>query len=343
MRLAISSPAFLPLVGGLETAVAQLAEEMTRRGHEVVILTTTRSEASDAFAFRVVRRPGALETLRWVRWCDVFVQANLSLKGAWPLLALRRPWVVSHHSWYRRCDGRLAWQDRLKRRLLRHARSVAVSEAMARDLETPSAVIPNTFREDVFVPRPDVARTRDLVFLGRLVSDKGADVLLEALALMAGEGIEPRLTIVGDGPAAPLLREQASALGLAARVEFLGTRPGEELARLLNAHRILVVPSRYQEPFGIVALEGIACGCVVVGSAGGGLPEAIGPCGRTFPNGDPQALARVLGALLREPSTLEAHRAAAPEHLARFSRERFASAWLDVLEAAAKGSERGGR
>jgi glycosyltransferase involved in cell wall biosynthesis len=340
MRLLISSPAFLPLVGGLETAVAQLAEEMTRRGHEIVVLTTTRNEAAEAFPFRVVRRLGVLETLRWLRWCDVFVQANLSLKGAWPLIVLRRPWVVSHHSWYRRADGRLAWQDRLKRRLLRYARSVAVSEAMARDLETPSTVIPNTFREDVFASRPQIARTRDLVFLGRLVSDKGADVLLQALALLGGEGIEPRLTVVGDGPDAPLLREQARRLALSGRVEFLGTRTGEELARLLSAHRILVVPSRYHEPFGIVALEGIACGCVVVGSAGGGLPEAIGPCGRTFPNGDPEALARVLADLLREPRALEAHRAAAPEHLRRFSRERFASAWIDVLESAIRGDAR---
>jgi glycosyltransferase involved in cell wall biosynthesis len=340
MRILISSPAFLPRVGGLETAVAQLAEEVTGRGHEVVVLTTTRSDAADAFPFRVIRRPGVLATLRWMRWCEVFLQANLSLKGAWPLLVLQRSWVVAHHSWYRSGDGRIAWQDRLKRRLLRHARSVAVSEAMARDLGTPATVIPNSYRDRVFALRPAVTRSRDLVFLGRLVSDKGADVLLDALALLARDGVEPKLTVVGDGPDAPMLRERAHRLGLATRVEFVGTRTGEELARELNAHRILVVPSRYHEPFGIVALEGIACGCVVVGSAGGGLPEAIGPCGRTFPNGDAAALARVLSELLHSPGALDAHRAAASAHLQRFAPERFASAWLEVLESAAEGSGR---
>ncbi len=50
-----------------------------------------------------------------------------------------------------------------------------------------------------------------------------------------------------------------------------------------------------------MALEGIACGCVVVGSEGGGLKDAIGPCGDTFRNGDAADLARVLGHRLRHP------------------------------------------
>ncbi len=59
----------------------------------------------------------------------------------------------------------------------------------------------------------------------------------------------------------------------------------------MNRHRCLVVPSRWAEPFGIVALEGVASGCIVIGSNAGGLPEAIGPGGVTFPNGDTNSLA----------------------------------------------------
>ena len=51
--------------------------------------------------------------LRWTRWCDVFYQANVALRGLWPLLLVHRPWVVSHHSWYRRPDGRIAHQHRV--------------------------------------------------------------------------------------------------------------------------------------------------------------------------------------------------------------------------------------
>jgi glycogen synthase len=333
MRVLLYSPAFLPQVGGLEINVANLAAGILRQGHEVAVVTTTPGgDADGALPFPVVRRPPPGELLRWVRWCDVFFQKNVSLRGLWPLLFVRRPWVVSHHSWYRRPDGRIAWQDRLKRFLLRFAAaSIAVSRALADDLATPSAVIPNPYRDDLFRRLPGIERTEELAFVGRLVSDKGVDVLLDALALLGREGLRPRLTVIGDGPEAPLLHKQAARLGVAGQVDFLGTRTGEALVTLLNRHRILVIPSRYDEPFGIVALEGIACGCVVAGSEGGGLKDAIGPCGRTFRNGDAEDLARVLKDLLCRPETHPEMLRHAAEHLARHSTEGAARAYLAEL------------
>jgi glycogen(starch) synthase len=87
------------------------------------------------------------------------------------------------------------------------------------------------------------------------------------------------LKVIGEGPCRNDLEERVRKLGLADQVEFLGAIVGEPLVNILNRHKILVVPSSWNEPFGIVALEGIACGCMVIGSSGGGLPEAIGPCG----------------------------------------------------------------
>ncbi len=336
MRILLYSPAFLPKIGGLELNTAHLAEEIQRSGQEVTVVTTTAG--GNDFPYRVVREPSPLELLRWTRWCDVFYQANVSLRGLWPLLLVRRPWVVSHHSWYCRTEGRIAWQDRIKRRLLRFAASsIAVSQAIADDLAVPSVVIPNSYRDSLFRRLPGVERTEDLVFLGRLVSDKGVDLLLDALARLAAEGLRPRLTVIGDGPEAPHLREQAARLGLTERVRFLGTRTGEELVEILNRHRILVVPSRYNEPFGIVALEGIACGCVVVGSQGGGLKDAIGPCGDTFRNGDTADLARVLGHWLRNPELDAPCHEQAAAHLARHSTARAAAAYLREMERAAGG------
>jgi glycogen synthase len=335
------SPAFLPNIGGLELNVANLSDHLQEAGHEVTVVTTTPSSEPDRFSFRVVRRPTVRELLRWTRWCDVFFQANVSLRGLWPLLLVRRPWAVSHHSWYCQTGGRIAWQDRLKRFLLRYAAaSIAVSQAVANDLATPSVVIPNPYRDHLFGLRAGIERTPDLVFVGRLVSDKGVDVLLDALALLAQEGLEPCLTLVGEGPEEKRLREQARSLGLADRIGFRGTLTGEALVAELNRHRVLVVPSRYNEPFGIVALEGIACGCVVVGSAGGGLAEAIGPCGRTFRNGDAADLARVLGEVLRHPERDGDYLRHAPEHLALHSSERVAAAYSRALSDAVGDSER---
>jgi glycogen synthase len=335
LRVLIYSRAFLPQVGGLELNVAHLAEQLGQRGDEVVVVTSTPGGGEQPAAYRVLRNPGALEFLRWMRWCDVFHQPNVSLRGFWPLLLVPRPWVVSHHSWYRRPDGRIAWQDRLKRFLLRFAAgSIAVSRAVADDLATPSVVVNNAYRDNLFRVLPGVERSLDLVFVGRLVSDKGVDILLDALGILAAQGIVPALSVVGEGPERPRLESQAQRLGLAARVRFLGVRTGEDLVRILNQHRILVVPSRYNEPFGIVALEGIACGCAVVGSAGGGLRDAIGPCGETFPNADTGALATVLARLLLDPSALEGCRADADRHLAMHAPGRVTEEYARVLRAA---------
>ena len=340
MKILFYSPAFLPNVGGLELLVATLAARWAAMGHEVLVMTQTPQtpgRGADGFPFKVIRRPSPLELLRWARWCDVLHQANVSLRGLWPLLLVRRPWVVSHHSWYCRTGGRIAWQDRLKRYLLRFAAaSISVSQAVADDLATPSVVIPNPYRDDLFRLLPGMERTEDLIFVGRLVSDKGVDVLLDALALLAAEAPRPRLTVVGDGPERPRLEEQAARLGIAGRVGFLGTRTDAELVEILNRHRILVVPSRYREPFGIVALEGIACGCVAVGSAGGGLKDAIGPCGETFENGDAADLARVLGRLLCHPETYAEYLESSERHLALHKADRAAAAYLAEIEKAVR-------
>ena len=98
----------------------------------------------------------------------------------------------------------------------------------------------------------------------------------------------------------------------------------------------MAVPSRWAEPFGIVALEGIACGCVVVGTNLGGLPEAIGPCGVTVPNADTSAMARALRSLLENDRLRADYRSCAPVHLARHSRLEVARSYLRVLESAAR-------
>jgi glycogen synthase len=336
MKILLYSPAFLPRIGGIETSQALLAERLTALGQEVTVVTSTpdsNSNSDRGLPYRVLRQPSAMSFLRAARWCDVFYQANVSLRGLWPLLALRRPWVVSHHSWYCRTDGRVAWQDHAKRYLLRFAAaSIAVSHAVAADLGTPSEVIPNAYRDDLFELEAALPRRQELIFLGRLVSDKGVDLLIAALGRLAESGIRPRLTVTGDGPEMSTLWRQATELGVEQQLDLTGARRGDALVSLLNQHQILVVPSRYNEPFGIVALEGIACGCVVVGSSGGGLPEAIGPCGLTFSNGSVDQLSAILADLLTHPEQRAELRSGAAEHLARHRADAIVRRYLAVFE-----------
>lgn len=337
MKILIGSPAFPPSLGGLERFVEQLATGLAERGDEVTVMTSTPAPQPDRYPFRVVRCPGPLAKLRLVRECEVFFQANVSLKDLWPLLLVRRPWVISHHGLYARrgVAGIFGW---LKVRLARLAtRAVSVSRFVASRVDPESTVIGNPYDDALFRILEDVERDRDLIFVGRLVSDKGVDVLLRALARIQARTPPWTLDVVGSGPEEASLRRLAVGLGLESRVCFQGRLDGEDLVRALNRHRVLVVPSVWEEPFGLVALEGIACGCIVVGTARGGLVEAIGPCGLTLPNGDAKALAEALEDLLGL-TELNSYRNFATEHLARHGGNIVVGRYRRLILEAAGGS-----
>ncbi|MBC6479976.1 MAG: glycosyltransferase family 4 protein [Hormoscilla sp. GM7CHS1pb] len=332
MKILMYSPSFYPKIGGIETVISILAHEFVERKHNVKVISSTPARDEKKFPFEVIRRPSLYQLLQLTRWCDIFLQGNISLKGIWPLLFIRKPLIATHHSLYQRLDGSLGWQDYLKQFVTRFAINICVSNALAVRLQSKSTVIPNPYREDIFYEIPEIKRDKEFVFLGRLVSDKGADLLLTSMAKLKALGLMPKLTIIGSGPEEANLRQQAKSLEIGERVYFVGAKVEKELVQLLNAHQILVVPSRCQEAFGIVALEGIACGCVVVGSEGGGLKEGIGTCGPTFPNGDVQALTQILVELLTDTSKLSTYRANATYHLSRHTSTAVAKAYLEVLE-----------
>lgn len=313
-----------------------LASEFMLQDHEVKLVTQTPASDEKVFPFEVIRQPQAHHLFQLVRWCDVYLHNNISLKTIWPLLMLRKPWVVVHQTWISRLDRHLSWQDYLKHFLIQFATCISISQAIADHVAVPSVVISNPYRDDLFREIPTIARDKELIFVGRLVSDKGVDLLLEAVGLLKKLGLTPKLTVIGEGPELTALQQLAEDLAIHEQVSFVGVKTNLELVQFLSAHQIMVIPSRWAEPFGIVALEGIACGCVVVGSEAGGLKEAIGPCGVTFPNGDVQGLTQKLADLLSNSARLATYRARAVCHLSRHKKAAVAKAYLEVIEAATR-------
>jgi glycogen(starch) synthase len=332
LNILISSHHFRPSIGGIETASELLASEFVTLGHEVRVVTQTPGE--NDLPFEVHRCPAAGELLRHVRWCDVFWQNNISLRTLWPAALIRRPVFITYQTWITNPRGEIDLAARYKLFFARFARSIAISRAIAEQLPLESVITGNPYDNDVFRKFDWPERDGDLVCVARLVSDKGVDLLIDALSMLRESGIETHVTIVGDGPERPALETQVRDLKLQAHVDFVGSQTAGELAATLNQHRILVVPSRWPEPFGIVALEGIACGCAVVGSDQGGLADAIGPCGVTFRNNDTPALAERLAELITNPERREGLMANAASHLARFTKRNVANAYLELFGSA---------
>jgi glycogen synthase len=316
MKILLGTHVFSPSVGGIESCSLDLALAISHLGHEVQVITQTPSNnPKDDHGLKVVRRPGKIALIRLIGWCDVFFQNNISLQTAWPLIFIRRPWVVCTATWLKGAAGSKGAWGYLKWTALRFATNVYISKAMCEHIGYRGNMVPNPYRSETFRIIPGIRRERSLVFLGRLVSDKGCDLLIKSLGMLRDSGLALPLTIIGSGPEEAALKRLIASERLDSLVHFAGVLSGEALARELNRHQVLVVPSRWEEPFGIVALEGIACGCLVVGSARGGLPDAIGPCGALFNNGDAYALSGAIREVFEKRLVMEHLQEAICKHL----------------------------
>lgn len=141
------------------------------------------------------------------------------------------------------------------------------------------------------------------LFFGRLVEEKGVDVLLRA----AAQAPQVRLKIVGDGPESARLEKFARELGLAG-VEFLGPVWGDDLNRLLARCRFVVVPSVWHENFPYVINQAFAFGKPIIGSDRGGIPELVdhGRRGLIYGAEDPVTLAEAMRQLWEAPECARA-------------------------------------
>lgn len=187
----------------------------------------------------------------------------------------------------RRADALLAVSDPLARRADEVLGLPAGTVSVAR-LPVPSGL----------TPTPLPTGPLRLLAAGRASHEKGFDVLLAALALVAEPAFAQqqwRVTLVTDGPERPRLEAQAAAAGLGDSVSFLPLQPRAALFDLMREHHVVVAPSR-AEGLGMLALEALALGRPVVASRVGGLMEVVteGDDGRLVPPDDPAALADAL-------------------------------------------------
>lgn len=205
----------------------------------------------------------------------------------------------------------------------RYQKILAVSEEVRKalvgwlpELGQKTRVVPNTVDPARFrFPEEQIAGLREqlgltaevrvVLFAGRLVPEKGADLLIEALSHCDfAQNLPLRVLVCGDGPLKPTLqaRLRASSVGLppGLQVDFLGNR--DDIPQLLNLVDLVVIPSRW-EGLPVVLLEAMAAGRAVLAARVGGIPEAIthGMSGWLVEPGDVPSLAHAVDMLLAHP------------------------------------------
>ena len=178
--------------------------------------------------------------------------------------------------------------------------------------------------------RTEGGKTLRLIYVGRLIEEKGVQTILQALGYL--RDADCRLTIVGDGDCRAPLQAIAKELDIDSRVQFLGTR--DDVPELLADSDVFVHLPDCAEGFGIAVVEAMASGLICVCGDRGALPEIVedGVSGFLVKNNDPERLAEIVRAIAGNPNS-EAYakiRANAVTAAGRFSIEAF-TAKLDAL------------
>ncbi len=197
----------------------------------------------------------------------------------------------------------------MERQVLARADAAIVGNQAAADVwrakgfRGPLHVIPQFGVDpEIFAPGPAPVdgETFTVGYAGRLVSEKGVDLLLTALARLPRAA---RARIVGAGPEEARLRRLAVDLGIADRVAFEPMMPSTAVPGFYHGLDCFILPSRtrpnWKEQFGRVLIEAMACGVPVIGSTCGELPNVIGDAGLVFPEGDVAALTSHLRCLMQ--------------------------------------------
>ncbi|WP_313556512.1 glycosyltransferase family 4 protein [Agrobacterium cavarae] len=331
MKIVIASYTFLPDIGGVASTEANLAEAFAVAGHDVTVLTLTDSVVSDYYPYKVIRRPSVLELVRHYRSSDLILASNLSLKLLFPFLFLRKRFGLRHHS-------ESAWNlsrswlssDHIRRVLLRRAKHYMTSAYCGHNSGLPF-VVTHPSANKMFTEAGDIgsAATRSgILFVGRLVEEKGLDLLVSQAKHICSALGETTIHVIGDGLLRPSL-EKTLQSDPDLPVILEGSRSLQETADAMARAAYVLVPSLWNEPFGAVALEALAAGAIVIHSGRGGLSEATGGFAHVF---DPDDIATLTSALesartrrhqlLESPENWSKLRQEVKRWLSNFSAER---------------------
>ncbi len=167
---------------------------------------------------------------------------------------------------------------------------------------------------------------------------KNLGLLLNALACLRDAGVAFQGWIVGDGPCRNVWERLRDSLALQDRVTFLGTISRRQLVERYRRAAVFCLPSR-QEGFGIVFLEAMACGKPIVAGRAAAVPETVpdGECGLLVDPDDPEALARALTALLRDPDLRQEMGEAGRRRVERYRADHVAGLFLETVQSALHG------
>lgn len=362
MRILHWTESFHPRIGGTEVFVDHLIRAQQSAGHVCGVLTSAlpqQPERETRQGLGICRlpfhRPLIERSLTAIRSVQDAVEdllasfrpdiLHLHTAQASALYFTRLPSSLRPPTVYTAHDGipaDIAATNSLLARIVARANRIAAPSDYIH--ETLAQLLPGTMLKATRIhgslpeplvggrPLPD---TPCIIALGRWVADKGFDTLLHAADEI--RHVMPNLDVIlaGDGPESGTLHQLVDTLNLRDTVRFTGWIPPDSVPTAIEQASLVVVPSRWQEPFGLVALQAMQAGRAVVASRVGGLPELVdhGRTGHLVSPDQPTMLAESILRALDDPhrlATLGINGRARAERL--FSWQRCVASYQTLYE-----------
>lgn len=347
MRICLCSSQFYPVVGGVPQVSDTLADYWVSNGHQVTVVTDNSENEKGYYCgvvprdiqYSVVRVPTTQDWNNILNACDLVVSNGVSVKYLSSWVRSRKPIVWIHQIYQQtllesilRPRRFLRWMT-VKLALRIAVGNVFISQAVAKQVNAARGVVIYNPIDRKFRVLGDEKAKFNFGFFGRVQREKGVDILIHALKVCRSRGFKFSLCVYGDGTERDSCIFLADQLGVSDSIAWFPFAQDGDLVCAMNSVEVVVVPSRWAEPMGIVAPEAMACGCAVIGSNAGGLGEVLHGFGMTFGNGCVLELAARMIEIFSESGCLEKVRQKCLVRSKHFSIDRIGMSYLNFFKS----------
>jgi len=324
LKIVDVNPFFYPFEGGIEHRMHDTSRLLSRRGHDVTVLTSrlpdTKEEETVSEGYKVIRLKS--------KFINVYNPPFVTSKNILETIESLNPdivnfnyrWAPSYTKDLKRYDGKKVFtyhnvwgegtgmqgsfsmmnDNRFKKCLSTFDHIIAVSDFVRDDLISrgyaPGSVTTVQTGLSMF---PDLGNSSEedfILSLGRQVKTKGLKYLVEAM-----KNVDHKLIMCGKGPESSRLSRQIKKLGLDDRIEMRGWVSNEEKEKLMASCKFFVMPSLF-ESLGLAAIEMLSYGKPVICTDVNGLPDTVRDGGVIIPSKNPSALANAINDLIMDDS-----------------------------------------
>lgn len=346
-KIILSTYTFLPDIGGVASNTLTIAEAFIAQGFDVTVVTLTNENWNGNDKIKIIRNPGLLQLVKLYWSADWILFSNLSAKLCWPAVFINKVFALHHHSssaFFRPNPKGISSyvkryiEDKVITKSIHFVNSEFTKNDAGDFFNNLTTYITYPILKNTTVPAHVVDKyneRRNAVFVGRIETEKGVSFLLDNIQIIKEILDVDELTFVGSGTLLSSLQQKHIS-----GAKFIGSVDLAEVHSLMEKSQFVFVPSIWQEPFGMVAVEGLSSGSIVISSDRGGLPEAIGSVGELF---DLSSLASFKGALKRAKikrseylnrEKLSVHINSVNEHIDQFSANKVINVIIKGLRIA---------